>query len=210
MRRRAPLRALAGIVLLVAAVGLAALSTGVARAWRAFDDAAARRTVSAPRAVAEPGMLQSAGERLLGIRARAQLQRADARYRAGLADVIPGTTFPQTRARWSAAAAIGRLRPGLDDPRDRAAADTLLGHVLAGSALAAGPGNQRRNMRDDAVAAFVRAVRADPANAGAKHALELLLREASDADAQPRGDAGHQASQKPTATPRAEQEGSGY
>ena len=55
-------------------------------------------------------------------------------------------------------------------------------------AVAAGPGNQRKTLRENAIGAFRRAVVTDPSNAEAKHALELLLAEASDAAARARGE----------------------
>ena len=76
---------------------------------------------------------------MLGIGARSDVLRAYQDYRAGLADVIEGTTYPQTRARFEAirgsrtAAAVARSGP------DRASADVVLGVVLADAASSAGP-----------------------------------------------------------------------
>ena len=101
MRRRLPsaLRAAAGVALLVVAVALALLARGIDEAARAFDDtSAAWQRGAAPASAARPGALQALGERVLGIEARADLQRAHRDYLLGLADVIPGTTYPQTQA----------------------------------------------------------------------------------------------------------------
>jgi len=208
MSRGATIRVVAGMLLLVVAVVAVLLARGIDQAGR---EAGALRVVpEVPVAPPEPGVLQLAGERVLGVRAANDLQRAYRAYRAGLADVIPGTTHPQTQARWNLIAAVTRLRPSLGE-RDRAAADVVLGRVYAAAAAAAGPTTQRVALRDSAIASFRRAVLGDPSNAVAKHDLELLLAEAGAAEARARSGSGRRTSDgKPAIVPRSEVEGSGY
>jgi hypothetical protein len=208
MTRGAATRVAAGVLLLGLAVVALLLAHGVDQAGRELQALHAAPVASTP--AVEPGVLQEAGERLLGGHARSELLRAYRSYRAGLADVIPGTTHPQTQARWNAIAAITRLRPSLD-AADRAAADVVLGRVYASAAVGAGPTTQRAAMRDSAIAAFRRAVLGDTSNAAAKHDLELLLAEAGAAEARARSTSGRRTSDgKPAAVPRSEVEGSGY
>ncbi len=82
---------------------------------------------------------QRVGESLLGIRARSDVLRTYQDYRAGLADVIQGTTYPQTRARFEAIQTLERLRASLRSGRDRASADIVLGVVLTDAASERGP-----------------------------------------------------------------------
>ncbi len=110
---------------------------------------------------------------LLGIGARSDVLRAYQNYRAGLADVIEGTTYPQTRARFEAIKTLERLRTSLRSGPDRASVDVVLGVILTDAASSAGP--QRETQQRNALAAFMRAVREDPANATAKLDLEVLL-----------------------------------
>jgi hypothetical protein len=163
-----------GIVLLALAVACLAAARGTATAATTFRESQAhwQRGVK-PTELATPGLAQRSGEALLGIGVRSDVLRAYARYRAGLADVIPGTTHPQTRARYEAIETLRGLRPSLRD-RDRAAVDVVLGVVLADSA--AGAGQQRQAQLDGALAALAQAVAEDPSNLTAKLDLEVLLR----------------------------------
>jgi hypothetical protein len=104
---------------------------------------------------------------------RSDVLRAYERYRAGLADVIPGTTHPQTRARFELTQALRSLRRSLGTERDRAAVDVVLAVLLADGAGAAGP--QRQAQLESAVATLAAAATEDPANATAKLDLEVLL-----------------------------------
>ncbi len=212
MRRRSLVRPAAGVVLIVVAVGAALLTRGVAQAERAHRDTqAAWQPGSAPKAPPPASWLQTAGERMLGTRARSELQRAYIAYRAGLADVIPGTTYPQTQARWQAIAAIDRIRGSLGSDRDRASADAMLGRVLAESATAAGPTTQRQTLHDNAIAALRSAVLGDPASAASKHDLEVLLAEAGEAKSHTRGNSAQdRPGDKLAVAPRAQAAGSGY
>jgi hypothetical protein len=197
-----------GLALLALAVVCALLARGVDQAGREWEALQAFGQ-GVPSATADPGTLAVAGERLLGVHARTELLRAWRDYRLGLANVIPGTTYPQTQARWNAIAAVTRLRSSLE-PRDRAAADVLLGRVYAAAAAASGPTTQRVALRDSAIAAMRRAVLGDPSSAEAKHDLETLLAEAGAAGARSQGSARRPADGKPAAVPRAGVEGSGY
>jgi hypothetical protein len=182
MSRRIARAALGALLLLLAAAALAA-ARGTADAAGSFHDGLAqwqRGTQPAP--PAEPGRTERLGETLLGIRARADLERIYARYQAGLADVIPGTTYPQTRARYEAIKSLRQLRGSLAPGRDRAAADVLLAAVLVGSAE--GAGAQGTAQLDDAVAALTRAATEDPAGETAKLDLEVLLRARSPSKSQ--------------------------
>ena len=127
-----------------------------------------------------PGAAQRLGEVLLGIDGRSDVLRAYQDYRAGLADVIPGTVYPQTQARWEALAALRRLRPSLPTAKDRASADVVMGVIF--TAGASSSGKQRGTQMGYAIQAFQRAVREDPANATAKLDLELELRSELDRD----------------------------
>jgi hypothetical protein len=125
-------------------------------------------------------------------------------------DVIPGTTHPQTQARWDLVAAVEHARPSLG-AADRAAADVVLARTLAAAAAVAGPTTQRAALRDRAIVVLRRALADDPSNAPAKHQLELLLAETAAAEARSRSSTGRQTSDgKPAAVPRSEVEGSGY
>jgi len=175
MSRRALVRAAVGVLLLALAVAAVAVARGTADAATAFRDSqAVWQQGTKPVPVGSPGLTQRIGETLLGIRVRSEVLRAYARYRAGLADVIPGTTDPQTRARFEAIETLRGLRASVGDERDRAAVDVFLGVVLAGSASGAGP--QRQAQLDSALAAITRAAAEDPFNATAKLDLEVLLR----------------------------------
>ena len=98
--------------------------------------------------------------------------------------------------------------------RDRSAVDVVLGVILTDSASTAGP--QREQVQKSALAAFVRAIREDPANAAAKLDLEVLLqataprtksrpRPSRPTDRKPRG---NENPRNPTAPARAE--GTGF
>ncbi len=212
MKRGPLVRLTAGVLLIVVAVGAAMLARGVAQAERADRDTrAAWQPGTAPRPPAPPGWLQTAGERGLGISARSELQRAYIAYRAGLADVIPGTMYPQTQARYQVIAAIGRIRGSLRSDRDRASADAVLGRVFAESATAAGPTTQRRALRDNAVRALRRAVLGDPTSAASKHDLEVLLAEPGEARSHARGNSQQdRPGGRLAVAPRAQAPGSGY
>jgi hypothetical protein len=161
--------------MLAIAVGALILARGTADAARAFRERQAEwQRGLAPAPAVSPGPVQRAGEALLGIGPRSDVLRAYQDYRAGLADVIPGTTYPQTRARFEAVRRLEQLRASLRSNADKASADIVLGVVLTGSSSAAGP--QRAAQLENALAAFGRAVREDPANATAKLDLEILLR----------------------------------
>jgi hypothetical protein len=211
MRRTA--RVVLGVTLVMLACGVAVLSHGVARAGQDIDAHGAawqsNVTTTPPEAVGAP---QKAGERLLGIHASNELLRSYQAYRAGLADVIEGTLYPQTQARWNLIAAIRRLRPSLRSAHDRAAADVTLGVVYAASAVASGPGQQRQALQRNAIATFRRAVLEDPANEDAKVALELLLAATGDATSTARSTDNGQDNQQgtPSRTPRARPVGTGY
>jgi hypothetical protein len=175
MTRHSVMQAALGALLLALAVGALAAAHGTADAAGSYRDGRAQWQRGTRAAVPPaPGRVQRLGESLLGIADRSDLQRIYARYRAGLADVIPGTTYPQTRARYEAIESLRSLRGSLDDGHDRAAADVLLGTVLAESA--SGAGEQRRAQLDGAVAALARAAAEDPTGATAKQDLEILLR----------------------------------
>ena len=167
------LRAVCGVgllgVALVCALGLRAV--GLAERSYAEQSAAWQRGAS-PRAHSSPGLDLRLGESLLGLRARAEAQRAYERYRAGLVDVIPGTQYPQTQARFDLVARLSELRPSLGRA-DRAAVDVVLGAVLTDSAKTAG--EQRSAQLQRALEAFRRAVSTDPQNDSAKLGLEVLL-----------------------------------
>ncbi len=212
MKRSSLVRLAAGTLLLVVAVGAALVAQGVAQAERAARDTrAAWQPGTAPKPPASRGRLQTAGELLLGISARSDLQRAYIAYRAGLADVIPGTMYPQTQARWQAIATIGRIRGSLGSDRDRASADAVVGRVLAESAAAAGPTTQRRTLRDNAITALRRAVLGDPASAASKHDLEVLLAEPGEAKSHARGNSQQdRPGGRLAVAPRAQAPGSGY
>jgi hypothetical protein len=163
-----------GVVALALAVVTATLARGTADAATRFRERHAvwqRSTVPGKSHV--PGAATRAGEALLGIRTRSEVLRAYQDYRAGLADVIPGTTYPQARARFEVVQRLSRLRTSLD-PADRASVDVVLGVVLADGS--AGAGQQRQKQLELALAAFGRAARGDPADATAKLDLEILLR----------------------------------
>ena len=174
MKRRSWLLALAGVLALALGVVTATLARGTADAATGFRERQAvwQRT-QPPQQAQRPGLAVRAGEGLLGIRARSEVLRSYQDYRAGLADVIPGTTYPQARARFEAVQRLLRLRSSLG-AADRASADIVLGVVLADGA--AGAGQQRQKQLELALAAFERAARGDPANATAKLDLEVLLR----------------------------------
>ena len=172
--RRPWLRLVLGVLALLLAVITATLARGTADAASGFRERQAdwQRSVVPARAH-DPGPALRAGEAILGIRGRSNVQRAYQDYRAGLADVIPGTTYPQARARYEALQRLARLRSELS-ASDRASVDVVLGVVLAeGSASA---GGQRQKQLQLALAAFDRAARGDPGNAIAKLDLEMLLR----------------------------------
>jgi hypothetical protein len=175
MMARPRLRIALGMLMLALAVGALILARGTAEAASAFRERQAewQRGLEPARAT-PPGPAQRAGESLLGIGARSDVLRTYQDYRAGLADVIPGTTYPQTKARFEAIERLGRLRASLRSGVDRASADLVLGVVLTGSASTAGP--QRAVQLKNALAALGRAVHEDPANATAKFDLEILLR----------------------------------
>jgi hypothetical protein len=209
------LRVAAGVFLLALAVAAAFVAHGVGQAASAFHDVQAewQRGV-APTPPADPGRAQRLGEVVLGVDGRSDVLRAYQRYRVGVADVIPGTRYPQTRARYEAVNTLRRLRGSLG-PADRASADVALGVVYTAGAAEAG--EQRAAQTRLALDAFRRAVLEDPANATAKLDLEVLLRsEAARTRASARSSPGiarnprqrQQDPRGPTAPSRAE--GTGY
>jgi hypothetical protein len=163
-----------GIVALALAVVTATLARGTTDAATGFRERQAtwQRGVL-PVKPEHPGPAVRAGEELLGIRARSEALRAYEEYRAGLADVIPGTSYPQARARFEVVQRLSRLRRSLGTA-DRSSVDVVLGVVLAEGS--SGAGEQRQRQLDLALAAFMRAARGNPANATAKLDLEVLLR----------------------------------
>ncbi len=168
----------AGMLLLACAAGSVFLARGTSDAARAFREQQAEwQRGLAPTPASSPGRGQRAGEAILGISARSDVLRAYRNYRAGLANVIPGTVYPQTRARFEAIKNLERLRGSLASNSDRSAVDVVLGVILTDAASSAGP--QRKNVQKSALAAFERAVREDPRNAAAKLDLEVLLQAAS-------------------------------
>jgi hypothetical protein len=213
VRRHSAGRVGAGLLALALAVAAALLARGVAEAARETNGLQAHwQRGLAAQEQEPPGRLQSAAERLLGVRARNELVRAYLDYRQALASVIEGTLYPQTQARWNAISAIGRLRGSLATAQDRSAADTTLGAVYASSATASGPGRQRQGLLRDAIRAFTRAVVEDPDNAKAKHDLEVLLAAAAQAQAAARKrNLGRQDQERrPTPSPHAQPVGTGY
>jgi hypothetical protein len=174
MSRRSLVRAALGVLLLVLAVAAVGAARGTSAAAVAFRHGQAewQRGVK-PVAPVSPGVAQRTGETLLGIGVRSDVLRAYERYRAGLADVIPGTTDPQTRARFELTLTLRDLRGSLGSERDRAATDVVLAVVLANGAGAAGP--QRQAQLDSAVATLARAATEDPTSVTAKLDLEVLL-----------------------------------
>jgi len=209
------LRVAGGLVLLALALAAAFAARGVGQAASAFRGMQAewQRGVT-PAPPHEPGTAQRLGEVVLGVQARSDVLRAYERYRAGVADVIPGTRYPQTRARYEAVDALRRLRGSLGR-EDRAIADVVLGVVYTAGAAEAG--EQRAAQTRYALDAFRRAVLEDPANSTAKLDLEVLLRsEARRTQAQARSSPGiarnprqrQQDPRGPTAPSRAE--GTGY
>jgi hypothetical protein len=174
MTRQVAFRLVLGIMLLALAAGALTLARGTADAAALFKQGQAdwQRGV-VPAAPPSPGPAQRAGEELLGIAARADALRAYATYRAGLADVIPGTTYPQARAQFDAIKRLSQLRPSLGRA-DRATVDTALGVVLAAGAAYAG--QQREGELAKALAAFRQAAHENPDDETAKLDLEVLLR----------------------------------
>jgi hypothetical protein len=215
--RRAPwLRVVAGLLLLALAIAAAFLAHGVGAAASAFRGTQAEwQRGLAPGPATEPGRARRLGEILLGVDGRSDVLRAYQDYRAGLADVIPGTRYPQTRARYEAVTTLKRLRSTLSRPEDRASADVALGVIFTAGATESG--QQRAVQTRYALEAFRRAVLEDPANATAKLDLEVLLRsEAERAQARARPSAGvggnpRQRRQDPRGpTAPAREEGTGY
>jgi hypothetical protein len=212
---KARLRFALGMLMLALAVGALILARGSADAASAFQERQAEwQRGLAPAPAAQPGPVQRAGEALLGIGPRSDVLRTYQDYRAGLANVIPGTTYPQTQARFTAIKRLEQLRASLRSDADRASADIVLGVVLTGSAFTAGP--QRAAQLENALAAFGRAVREDPANATAKFDLEVLLRatapqkkksEARPSDSSSRQRQKREIPRNPTAPARAEGNG---
>ena len=174
MRPSPLLRAIVGMLLLALATGFVVLARGTDDAAEAFRDRQAEwQRGLEPAPVASPGFAQRAGETVLGIGARSDVLRSYQIYRAGLANVIPGTTYPQTRARFEAIKRLEVLRGSLRSNVDRASVDVTLGVILTDAASGAGP--QRETMQRNAVATFMRAIREDRLNATAKRDLEVLL-----------------------------------
>jgi hypothetical protein len=213
MTRHTSARALAGVVLLVLALGVALLALGIGDAARQLRETQAyRQRGLAPHTAERAGRVQVVAEQLLGIRAQSELMRAYDDYRFGLSTVIEGTRYPQTQARWNAISTIDRLRPSLTRAPDRAAADLILGVVYAGSATASGPGGSRQTLVRHAVDSFTRAVLEDPGSAAAKQNLELLIAAAADAEARARtrNTGRNDPTGRPTPTPQAQPPGTGY
>ena len=208
-------RAVAGVTLLALAVGAAFVAHGIGEAAGAYraTQAVWQRGL-APTPASAPGAAQRLGEKVLGIDGRSDVLRAYQDYRAGLADVIPGTRYPQTKARYDAVAKLQHLRSSLPSAKDRATADVALGVVFTASA--AQSGEQRTVQTRYALDAFRRALREDPDNADAKLDLEVLLRAEAQREARSRVSSGiernrrqHQQNPRgPTAPARAE--GTGY
>ncbi len=214
MNRHPSLRVALGLLLLALAAGSVFLARGTADAAGAFREHQAEwQRGLEPQPTASPGVAQRAGETILGIGARSDVLRAYQNYRAGLADVIEGTAYPQTRARFEAIETLERLRASLRSGSDRARADIALGVILTDAAAGAGP--QRETLQRNALAAFARAVREDPANATAKLDLEVLLQATAPrakSQARPSGSATRRRQsdenpQNPTAPAPAEGEG---
>jgi hypothetical protein len=167
-----------GIALLVLASLFVVVSRGVGTAEQRFGEAAVEwQRGLAPGGVAEPGVATRMGERLLGISGRADVQRAYGRYRLGLGDVIEGTVYPQTQARFRAVETLRSLRSSLA-AKDRARVDVAIGAILAEGAKNAG--TQRAAQLDRAAESFRRALDTDAGNEDAKVDLEVLLRSARD------------------------------
>jgi hypothetical protein len=214
MNRHHALRVGLGLVLLALALGSVLLARGTADAAEAFraQQAVWQRGLQ-PAPPESPGLARRVGESVLGIRARSDVLRTYQTYRAGLADVIEGTTYPQTRARFEAIKELERLQASLRRGSDRAGANVVLGVILTDAASSAGP--QREAQLRNALAVFARAVREDPANATAKLDLEVLLRATTPrtkSQARPSGSASRRRQsdenpRNPTAPARAEGEG---
>jgi hypothetical protein len=166
------------MVLLLCSAGSVLLARGTADAAQAFREQQAEwQRGLQPATAASPGPARRAGEAILGIGTSSAVLRSYQSYRAGLANVIQGTAYLQTQARFEAIKTLERLRPSLRSNRDCAAADVVLGAILTDAESSAGP--QRKRVEKSAVDAFVRAVREDPANATAKLDLEVLLQAAA-------------------------------
>jgi hypothetical protein len=171
-------RVAAGVALLIFAALCAVIFRGVGSAEDDFRDSAAPwQRGLAPPEVTEPGAAARFGEHLLGIAARADVQRAYGRYQLGLGDVIEGTVYPQTQARYRTVQALRSLRSSLAR-QDRARVDVAIGAILAEGAKTAG--TQRATQLDRAASSFRRALDTDPENDEAKVDLEVLLRSVRD------------------------------
>jgi hypothetical protein len=167
-------RVAAGVALLGFAVVCALAFRGVGVAERTFAAGGAEwQRGLLPERVSEPDLIARAGERLLGIDARADVQRTYERYRLGLGDVIEGTVYPQTQARFRAVESLRALRESLG-VEDRARVDVAIGAMLAEGARSSG--SQRGVQLVRAAEAFRRALQLDPASSAAKVNLEALLR----------------------------------
>jgi hypothetical protein len=174
MNRRPALRIALGLLLLALAAGSMVIVRGITDAAGGFRSHQAEwQRGLEPAPAPAPGPAQRTGELLLGIGARSDVLRVYENYHAGLADVIEGTTYPQTRARFEAIKALERLRPSLSSSSDRASSDVVLGVILTEAASSAGP--QRETLQKNALAAFSRAARENPTNTTAKLDLEVLL-----------------------------------
>jgi hypothetical protein len=209
------LRAVVGVLLLALAVGAAFVAHGIgeaADAYRATQAVWQRGLAPAPASAPSTG--QRLGENVLGIDGRSDVLSAYQDYRAGLADVIPGTRYPQTKARYEAVTRLQHLRSSLPSAKDRATADVALGVVFTASA--AESGEQRTVQTRYALDAFRRALHEDPDNATAKLDLEVVLRAEAQREERSRASSGiernrRQRQQNPRGpTAPARSEGTGY
>jgi hypothetical protein len=172
---RAAWRVAGGLALLALALILAFAFRGVGEARASFGQLQAEwQRGLRPTAAAPPGRAQRLGEALLGVRARSDLLRAYRDFEAGIGNVIPGTVYPQTSARFDAITRFRDLRAALTSDRDRASADIVLGAIFAAGIST--PGEQHAVQTSDAIDSFTRAVLEDPTNATAKLDLEIELR----------------------------------
>jgi hypothetical protein len=209
LSRRQLWEALAGGLLLLLALGAALLSRGVADAAAQFrHQQAAWEQGLAPHDPETTGLAGALAADLLGIRARSRVVAAYVDYRRDLW-YAGGTLFRQTEARSQAIDRIGSLRTSLASAADRSRVDVTL--CVLSAANAAASGSQRQHLLGSAVGFCRDAVVEDPANAEAKHDLELLLEQATKAqEAQARSREGgarrSKLQDKPAATPHTQRE----
>jgi hypothetical protein len=208
--RRQSVEALAGLLLLLLALAAGLLSRGMADAASDFRaQQAAWEQGLAPHAPAASDMFERVAERLLGIRARSQVQAAYVDYRQKLWFESASTLFRQAEARSNSIDRISALRDGLESAKDRSRVDVTLCVLSALNASASV--NQRRYLLGRAVDFCREALRQDSANAEAKVDLELLLdrmkqAQGTKARSQNSGSRNKRPKDRPAATPHTQRE----